>query len=130
MDNDDVESDDTSELPLLPLALDGAAVSMHVSALLDARAAGGKLSSLSSSPLALSLPADLARALEDAAAEALALPLGEHAASSHAEAASRVRRWVEHGSRHGGDVAASITAALAEEAAEDERRWQRATTAV
>lgn len=124
--NDD--DDDGGDLPLLPLALDGEAVSLHVSALLDARAAGGKPSSFSSlSSQQASLPADLVRALDDAAAEALALPQRE--AASHAEAASRVRRWVEHGSRHGGDVAASITAALAEEATEDERRWQRATAA-
>lgn len=117
---------DDEDVPLLPLALDGEAVSLYVSSFLDARAAGGgKPPNFSSSS---SLPADLVRALEDAAAEALALPLqGE--ASSHAEAASRVRRWVEYGSRHGGDVAASITAALAEEAAEDERRWQRAAAA-
>ena len=112
------------DVPLLPLAIDGEAVSLYVSALL----AGGKPPNISSqASTSSSLPADLVRALEDAAEEALALPQGE--AASHAEAAARVRRWVEHGSRHGGDVAASITAALAEEAAEDERRWQRATAA-
>ena len=121
--NDD---DQGGDFPLLPLALDGEAISLHVTALLDARAAGGRPSNNFSSLSSL-LPADLVRALEDAAAEALALPQVETA--SHAEAASRVRRWVEHGSRHGGDVAASITAALAEEAAEDERRWQRETAA-